>query len=230
MAERTALVTGANRGLGFETARQLGAQGYLVLAGARTMAKAEDAAARLRAEGSAAEPVELDVRDAAQAEALRGRTIDVLVNNAGIVPEGDLGSHSAFDVPPEVVLGGFENNALGAFRLIQLLAPGMRERGYGRIVNLSSGMGQLADMYGGHPGYRISKTALNAVTRIFAYELREANVLVNSVCPGFVRTDMGGQHARLSVEEGARGIVWAATLADGGPSGGFFRHGEPIPW
>jgi NAD(P)-dependent dehydrogenase (short-subunit alcohol dehydrogenase family) len=106
----------------------------------------------------------------------------------------------------------------------------MRERGYGRIVNVSSGMGQLADMYGGHPGYRVSKTALNAVTRIFAYELRDANVLVNSICPGFVRTDMGGPGATLSVEEGVDSIVWAATLPDGGPTGGFFRRREPIAW
>src|SRR5438105_14014457 len=220
MGERTALVTGGNRGLGFETARQLLARDYRVLVGARTLAKAQEAADRL---GGATEPVELDVREQEHVERLRGERVDVLVNNAGVVPEGDLGSHSAFEVPAEVVSDGFENNTLGAFRLIQLLAPAMREGGYGRIVNVSSGMGQLADMYGGHPGYRVSKTALNAVTRIFAYELRGTNVLVNSVCPGFVRTDMGGPNARLSVEEGVDSIVWAATLPDDGPSGGVFR-------
>jgi NAD(P)-dependent dehydrogenase (short-subunit alcohol dehydrogenase family) len=106
----------------------------------------------------------------------------------------------------------------------------MRERGFGRVVNVSSGMGQLSDMNGGSPAYRLSKTALNALTRILADELRGTNVLVNSVCPGWVRTDMGGPHARLSVEDGADTIVWAATLPEGGPSGGFFRKREAIPW
>jgi NAD(P)-dependent dehydrogenase (short-subunit alcohol dehydrogenase family) len=228
MAERTALVTGANRGLGLETARQLGDRGYRVLAGARTRGKAEEAARQL---GGDAEPVELDVLNAEHVERVASLgPVDVLVNNAGIVPEAGLGSTSAFDVPAEVVLHGLENNTLSAYRLIQLLAPAMRERGYGRIVNVSSGMGQLSDMFGGHPGYRLSKTALNAVTRIFAFELRDTNVLVNSVCPGSVRTDMGGANARLTVEEGVDTIVWLATLPDGGPSGGFFRRREPIAW
>jgi NAD(P)-dependent dehydrogenase (short-subunit alcohol dehydrogenase family) len=106
----------------------------------------------------------------------------------------------------------------------------MRERGYGRIVNVSSGLGQLNDMGGGYPAYRVSKTALNALTRIFAAELRDRGVLVNSVCPGWVRTDMGGPQGRLAPEEGVRTIVWAATLPDGGPTGGFFRNLAPIPW
>jgi NAD(P)-dependent dehydrogenase (short-subunit alcohol dehydrogenase family) len=103
-------------------------------------------------------------------------------------------------------------------------------QGSGRVVNVSSGMGQLSEMNGGCPGYRLSKVALNAVTRIFADELQGTKIKVNSVCPGWVRTDMGGPNAQLSVEEGAKGIVWAATLPDDGPSGGFFRHGEPMPW
>jgi NAD(P)-dependent dehydrogenase (short-subunit alcohol dehydrogenase family) len=110
----------------------------------------------------------------------------------------------------------------------QALIPLME--GKGRVVNVSSGMGQLSEMNGCCPGYRLSKTALNAVTRILADELLGTGVKVNAVCPGWVRTDMGGSDATLSVEEGARGIVWAATLPDDGPSGGFFRHGEPIAW
>jgi NAD(P)-dependent dehydrogenase (short-subunit alcohol dehydrogenase family) len=112
--------------------------------------------------------------------------------------------------------------------LCQVMIPLMQGRG--RVVNVSSGMGQLSDMNGCCPGYRLSKTALNALTRILNDELTGSGVKVNSVCPGWVRTDMGGAGAHLSIEEGARGIVWAATLPDDGPSGGFFRHGERIPW
>jgi NAD(P)-dependent dehydrogenase (short-subunit alcohol dehydrogenase family) len=121
-----------------------------------------------------------------------------------------------------------ETNTLGVVQVCQTLIPLMDGRG--RVVNVSSGMGQLSEMNGCCPGYRLSKTALNAVTRILADELRETGLKVNSVCPGWVRTEMGGPEATLSVEEGARGIVWAATLPDDGPSGGFFRRGEPIAW
>jgi NAD(P)-dependent dehydrogenase (short-subunit alcohol dehydrogenase family) len=226
---RTALVTGANRGLGLETARRLGLEGYRVVLGARDTARGEAAAGELRAQGIDAAALELDVT-APDAAALAAVEADVLVNNAGIIPEAGLASRSVFDVAPEVVLHGFENNTLGAYRVAQAVVPGMRERGFGRVVNVSSGMGQLSDMNGGSPAYRLSKTALNALTRILADELRGTNVLVNSVCPGWVRTDMGGPHARLSVEDGADTIVWAATLPEGGPSGGFFRKREAIPW
>ena len=143
------------------------------------------------------------------------------MNNAGIIASGE---------EVDRLREAFETNTLGAYRTIQALARGMRERGYGRIVNVSSGMGQLSDMGGGNPAYRISKTALNAVTRIFANELADTGVLVNSVCPGWVKTDMGGAGAQLEVEEGVETIVWAATLPDGGPTGGFFRNKQPIPW
>jgi NAD(P)-dependent dehydrogenase (short-subunit alcohol dehydrogenase family) len=229
VAGRIALVTGANRGLGLETARQLARQGYRVVLGARSADAGEAAAASLRADGADAVAIELDVT-APDTDALAALGADVLVNNAGIAPEDGLPSKSVFDVPAEVVLHGFENNTLGALKVAQAVVPGMRERGYGRVVNVSSGMGQLSDMNGGSPGYRLSKTALNALTRILADELRGTNVLVNSVCPGWVRTDMGGPHARLPVDEGVDTIVWAATLPDGGPSGGFFRKREAIPW
>jgi NAD(P)-dependent dehydrogenase (short-subunit alcohol dehydrogenase family) len=238
MVTRTALVTGANRGLGLETARQLARLGYRVLLAARDLGKAEAAARRLREEGLDVLPFELDVSsDASCTRLTEIGAVDALVNNAGVMLESDenplaagLLSQSALDVAPGLLRETLETNTLGAYRVIQALAPGMRERGYGRIVNVSSGLGQLNDMGGGYPAYRVSKTALNALTRIFAAELGGTGVLVNSVCPGWVKTDMGGPGARLSPEEGVRTIVWAATLPDDGPTGGFFRNLNPIPW
>ena len=123
-----------------------------------------------------------------------------------------------------------ETNSFGPFVLCQKFAPLMKKHHYGRIVNLSSGMGQLSEMNSGWPAYRMSKSALNAVTRIFADEYGDAGVLVNSVCPGWVRTDMGGPGAERMPEDAAKGIVWAATLPDDGPTGEFFRDGESIAW
>ncbi|HTQ72690.1 MAG TPA: SDR family oxidoreductase [Burkholderiales bacterium] len=238
MVTRTALVTGANRGLGLETARQLARSGYRVVLAARDLAKAEAAAQHVRKEGLDALPFQLDVASDESCARLNGiGAIDALVNNAGVMLESDenplaagLLSQSAMDITPDVIRQTLETNTLGAYRVIQAIAPGMRERGYGRIVNVSSGLGQLNDMGGGYPAYRVSKTALNALTRIFAAELKGTGVLVNSVCPGWVKTDMGGPGARLSPEEGVRTIVWAATLPDDGPTGGFFRNLNPIPW
>ena len=231
MDGRTALVTGANRGLGFETARQLGRLGCRVVTSGRDPAKAERAAATLRGEGLDVVAFELDVASDESCErVVELGSVDVLVNNAGIVAESKEPSRSALAVPADRLREAFETNTLGAYRLIQLLAPGMRDRGYGRIVNVSSGMGQLSDMWGGNPAYRISKTALSAVTRIFAQELAGTGVLVNAVCPGWVRTDMGGPGARLGPEEGVATIVWAATVPDDGPTGGLFRYKQPIPW
>jgi NAD(P)-dependent dehydrogenase (short-subunit alcohol dehydrogenase family) len=228
---RTALVTGANRGLGFEASRQLGRLGLRVVASGRDPEKAERAAETLRGEGLDVVSFELDVSSAESCARLGELgAVDVLVNNAGIVAESREPTRSALVVAPDRVLEAFETNTLGAFRVTQSLASGMRDRGYGRIVNVTSGMGQLSDMNGGNPAYRISKTGLNAVTRVFAAELAGTGVLVNSVCPGWVRTDMGGPSARLSPEEGVETIVWAATLPDDGPSGGFFRYRQPIPW
>jgi NAD(P)-dependent dehydrogenase (short-subunit alcohol dehydrogenase family) len=238
MATRTALVTGANRGLGLETARQLAHLGYRVLLAARDQGKAEAASRALRAERLDVHPLELDVTSDASCERLKEiGAVDALVNNAGVMLESEenplaagLLSQSALDIPAELLRETLQTNTLGAYRVIQAIAPGMRERGYGRIVNVSSGLGQLNDMGGGYPAYRISKTALNALTRIFAAELGGTGVLVNSVCPGWVKTDMGGPQARLEPAEGVRTIVWAATLPGDGPTGGFFRALKPIPW
>ncbi len=234
LTKRVAVVSGGNRGLGFETCRQLSQREYHVILGSRDPAKGQHAADELRAHGGDVQMHQLDVTEPRSIETLRetaakrwGR-VDVLVNCAAVM--GSPNELSIFDVTDQQIQATLETNFFSALHLCQALVPFMRRANYGRVVNVSSGMGQLADMGAGAPPYRFSKAALNTLTRILARELEETNVLVNSVCPGWVRTDMGGEKAPLSVSEGAAGIVWAATLPKGGPSGGFFRHGEPIPW
>jgi NAD(P)-dependent dehydrogenase (short-subunit alcohol dehydrogenase family) len=236
MSEKpVAVVTGANRGLGLETSRRLAALGYTVILTARREPEGRAAVQALADAGHDVRFQPLEVTDETSIQALVetvraiGR-LDVLVNNAGIVPDPKPGTEDAsvFRADLETVRRGMETNALAPLRLCQVLIPLMKGRG--RVVNVSSGMGQLDEMNGCCPGYRLSKVSLNALTRIFADELQETGVKVNSICPGWVRTNLGGERAPLSVEEGAEGIVWAATLPDDGPSGGFFRHGEPIPW
>ena len=229
--DRVALISGGNRGIGREIARQLAGQSYRVVIGSRELAKGEEAAHEL---GQNVTAVQLDVTDedsivAAVASVERDlERLDVLVNNAGIVGGG--WSTNAVDADLDEVRRTLETNLFGAWRLTEEALPLMRKNGYGRIVNISSGMGQLSDMGGHSPAYRLSKTGLNVLTRMLTAELGEENILVNSVCPGWVRTDMGTQSARVSVEEGADTPVWLATLPDDGPRGGFFRNREPIPW
>lgn len=234
MTKRVALITGASRGLGRGTAIALAKQGYTVVGTARTLAAAEATAAEIAdAHGVEMIPEQVDVANDEQVAALfeRVRTkvgrVDVLVNNAGMIIEDYTGT--ALTTPAAIVLETLNANTVGAYRMSQHALPWMNEAGYGRIVNVSSGMGSLTDQQAGTPGYRISKTALNAVT-MQLHGLAKSGVKVNSVCPGWVRTDMGGPGADRSVDEGIAGIVWAATLDDDGPSGGFFRDGEPIPW
>jgi NAD(P)-dependent dehydrogenase (short-subunit alcohol dehydrogenase family) len=153
--------------------------------------------------------------------------LDTLVNNAGVVGGYE---QRAGNVDLDRATSVLETNLFGAWRLTQASLPLLRESPSPRIVNVSSGMGQLAEMGQGAIGYRLSKVALNALTRVLANEEREAGMLVNTMCPGWVRTDLGGPNARRSIEEGADTAVWLATLPDDGPSGGFFRDREPIPW
>jgi NAD(P)-dependent dehydrogenase (short-subunit alcohol dehydrogenase family) len=233
-----AVISGASRGLGFETCRQLGRRGYRVLLTARDHGKGKAAAAALQDEGLKVEFYPLDVTDAQSVQALTGHLerevghLDVLVNNAGVfldpMPPEDPSASSIFRADIATVRYSMETNAYGPLRLCQALIPLMR--GHGRVVNVSSGMGQLSEMNGCCPGYRFSKASINVLTRILADELRDSRIKVNSVCPGWVRTDMGGPNAERSVEEGADTIVWLATLPDDGPSGGFFRDRKPIPW
>jgi NAD(P)-dependent dehydrogenase (short-subunit alcohol dehydrogenase family) len=232
-----ALVTGANRGIGREVARQLAERGYEVLLSARDSEKAAAAAAEIAASGGASAEgsvtaLTLDVSDpqsiAAAAEQVRARPgrLDVLVNNAGIGSDfGVAGVAPDFDA----IQRALDTNFFGAYRLTVALLDLLRASAHPRIVNVSSGMGGVAEMGGWSPGYRVSKAALNATTRILSTELQGEGFLVNSACPGFVNTDMGGpMGASKSVEDGAAGIVWLATLPDDGPTGGFFRDGKAV--
>lgn len=243
MAERrVAVVTGASRGIGLEVAKGLAAAGLSVVVTGRDAKAIDRAVAETRAVATGGEifGTALDVRDDASLEAFErwlgshvGGRVDVLVNNAGILPDQskpETESGSSLETPLSRVRDALETNTLAPFALIQRLAPAMKQRKYGRVVNVSSGMGQLSAMDGGYPAYRISKTALNAVTKILARELEGSGVLVNAACPGWCRTAMGGQGAPRTAAEGADTIVWLATLPDDGPTGGFFRDRKPMAW
>lgn len=234
MTTQIALVSGANRGIGYEVCRQLSDQGMRVILTSRDSAKGEAALATLRGEGKTVDFLPLDVTDPASAaqaaDAIQGQygRLDVLVNNAAVyLDEGE----SVFDVDESTLYTTMETNLYGPFYLCRAFAPMMKRQRYGRIVNVSSTSGQLSTMGGRTATYAMSKAALNALTRIVAAELRgSGDIKVNSVCPGWVRTDMGGSGAPLSVKQGADTIVWLAMLPADGPTGGFFRDRKPIPW
>ena len=227
---RVALVSGGNRGIGLEVCRQLAERGITVVMGSRNAEQGREAAAELP-DGVVVH--QLDVADPESVERLArsveeefGR-LDILVNNAAISnDEGQSGTEADLDRVKEAL----EANLFGAWRLCGVVIPMMRRNGYGRIVKVSTGLASLEDMGGGSPGYRVSKTALNVLTRILASELRGSGILVNAVNPGWVQTDMGGSSATRTVEEGAEALVWAATLPNNGPNGGFFRGREPVAW
>jgi NAD(P)-dependent dehydrogenase (short-subunit alcohol dehydrogenase family) len=238
MAEtRIALVTGANRGIGLEVVRQLSRNGLQAVLCSRDIEKGRAAAAKLSSEGLDPPVVALDVTNEASVQAaiaevmnLFGR-IDVLVNNAGVLREGQTPQDSkVLDVAPDLVKQTYDTNTVGPLRMIQAVVPIMQKGGYGRVVNVSSGAGQLADMQAGYPAYRMSKAALNALTRVTAAELGPSPIKVNAMCPGWVRTDMGGPNATRTVEQGAETAVWLSMLPDTGPTGGFFRDKAPIAW
>ncbi|MFI6521909.1 SDR family NAD(P)-dependent oxidoreductase [Spirillospora sp. NPDC050679] len=222
-----ALVTGGNRGIGREVCAQLARQGHTVLLTARSA----DAAAKAAADVGA-HPLRLDVTSPADAdravEEIAGRfgRLDALVNNAAIAYDT---WQRASGADLDTVREAAETNLYGPWRLTQALLPLLRASAHPRIVNVSSEAASLTNMGGGTPAYNTTKVGLNALTRMLAAELRGDGVLVNAVCPGWVATDMGGPGGR-PVAEGAAGIVWAATLPDDGPTGGFFRDGRPLPW
>ena len=228
--KRVAVVTGANRGIGREIARQLAQRPDLhVVLTARDDKKG---AAAAKSMGVEFQPLDVDSEKSVAALAgFLGRThgrCDILVNNAGIL--ADPRGSRLLDSKVETWRETLATNVLGPLMLAQALVPLMRKHRYGRIVNVSSAMGQLSDMGTGSPAYRVSKTALNALTLILAADLGGSGILVNSMSPGWVRSDMGGAGAPRSVEQGADTAVWLATLPDNGPTGGFFKDRKPIPW
>ena len=233
-AARIALVSGGNRGIGLEICRRLAKDGLSVVLTARDAAKGKAAARALLDEGLNLDFQRLDVtscrsiRSCVSAVAERHGRIDVLVNNAGVLldPRGS----RFLDTKLETYRDTLEANLFGPLQLAQAVIPLMKANRYGRIVNLSSGLGQLSEMEQGTPAYRISKTALNALTRILAAEFRENNILVNSMCPGWTRTGMGGEGAPRTPQQAADTALWLATLPDDGPTGGFFRDREAIEW
>ncbi len=229
-SEKVAVITGSSKGIGLETARVLAEQGYQVVITARDAETAKSAASNI--EGT----VYSQALDVSSDESVNqffdwfwqelGR-IDVLVNNAGRIYGGF--DADLLSVPTATVAEAVNNNSLSVLCTIQHALPAMNKAGYGRIVNISSGMGGLTEMGSGAVPYRVSKTALNALTVIASHDAGH-DVKINAVCPGWVRTDMGGDSADRHVSEGAAGVVWAATLPSDGPNGGFFRDGKAIDW
>ncbi len=240
--QRIARVTGANRGLGLAICRQLAQKGIAVNLAARDPDTGRAACSQLKREGiRVGHTLQLDVTEEDsirsaidEIKKIFGR-LDILVNNAGIVVDDKA---TILDMKADMLQMTLQTNFYGPLALCQSCIPIMRACHYGRIVNISSTLGSLADItdfgspYSGSqtPAYRLSKTMLNGLTALIAREVKDDNILVNSVCPGWIRTDMGGNQAPLSPEEGADTPVWLATLPDDGPSGGFFRDRERIAW
>ena len=239
--KRVALVTGANRGIGYAISRRLGEQNITVVLGARDPRKGTEACSRLLGEGLDVHFELLDVIDEKSIKSAIERIqahfgrLDILINNAGIMIDGE---EDALNVDQETVRETLRINVLGPLMLCQYCIPLMQAGGYGRIVNMVSGLGSLTEMadpesaYAGvrAPAYRLSKAGLNCITTLMAKEVRGDNILINSACPGWVRTDMGGDQAPLTPEQGADTPVWLATLPDGGPTGGVYRERTLIPW
>jgi NAD(P)-dependent dehydrogenase (short-subunit alcohol dehydrogenase family) len=229
---KVALVTGANRGLGAEIVKQLSKRGLKVVAAARRYGRpvADDDRRVWK--------LRIDVTDTGDVAAARdfitsqfGR-LDILINNAGVYLDDPrrAPARSVCDYSPELFISTLDVNLIGAFRLIRAFLPIMKSWNYGRIVNVSSGMGRIVEIEPSSPFYRTSKAALNFLTQIIAAEVEPYDIKVNAVCPGWVRTDMGGREAVRSVSAGARGVIWAATLAADGPNGLLLRDGEAFGW
>jgi NAD(P)-dependent dehydrogenase (short-subunit alcohol dehydrogenase family) len=230
---KTAIVTGANRGIGLEIARQLVQQGIRVVMGSRDPVKGERACASLKA-GELAVSHVLDVTDTRSVRRFVAYVSKnfgppaILVNNAGVFPESS--EALVTDTKTSLWRETFETNVFGAVRMCREAVPLMQRVAYGRVVNMSSGLGQLSKPGAGSPAYRVSKAALNALTVTLAAEVKGHGILVNSMSPGWVKTEMGGPGATRSAAEGAETAVWLALLPSSGPTGQFFRDRKPIPW
>ena len=238
--KKIAVVTGANRGIGLEICKQLAKNGFQVILTSRDEQKGLAICQHLQDEGLSVQCHQLDVTDPQSINNIREYIskeyghCDVLINNAGIFPDSSDASAddwpSVFNAPIETVRTAMETNVYGPMLLCQALIPLMKKHNYGRIVNLSSGMGQLTHMGGNCPAYRISKTSINVLTRMVSEETLEHNILVNSMCPGWVKTDMGGPGATRELPEGADTAVWLAMLPNDGPRGKFFRDRKEFEW
>jgi NAD(P)-dependent dehydrogenase (short-subunit alcohol dehydrogenase family) len=229
--ERIVVVTGANRGIGREVAAQLFGHHWTVVIGSRDLERGQAAVREIGADTAQAMAVQLDVADAASVSAAgewvanRFGRIDALVNNAAIMYDTWA---RAVTADLDDVHAAAETNLFGAWRTTQQFLPLLRRSRHGRIVNVSSEGGSISEMTGGTPAYSVTKAALNALTRLLADELRRDHILVNAVCPGWTNTDMGG--GGRPVADGAASVTWAVLLPDDGPTGGFFRDGQPLPW
>lgn len=235
--KKIAVVTGANRGMGFATSEALAKRGYKVVMAMRNPEGSQKELNSLVLKNLDVVPMKLDLLDEKSifdfVENLKREYgfIDILINNAGIFVDAQEGGNtSLFKTKSSTIKKTFAVNTLGPFLLTQGIFPLMKSEGYGRIVNVSSGMAQLSEPQKCSAAYRLSKTALNMVTNLFANEVGDADICVNSISPGWVQTEMGGPHADRTVEQGIKGILWAATLPKGGPNGTFTRDGETIPW
>jgi NAD(P)-dependent dehydrogenase (short-subunit alcohol dehydrogenase family) len=230
---QTVLITGANRGIGLQTAKEFAARGYRVFLGVRETGAAANALGSIRAAGPPPELLQIDVSQSASiasaAEDLGQRIerLDVLINNAGIYPDKN---HTILDVSRALLVETFETNTFGPIEVVQAMLPLLQKSAAARVINVSSGYGQLGGLSADVPSYCLSKLALNGVTLMLADKFRDDGIAVNSVCPGWVRTDMGGSNATRSIEEGAAGIVWLAADAPHYLTGKFFRDGKEIEW
>jgi NAD(P)-dependent dehydrogenase (short-subunit alcohol dehydrogenase family) len=242
--EKVAFITGGNKGLGLETARQLGKQGIKVVIGARDLAKGKEAVEKLKADGVNADVVRFDITKAADYKEIYqyfeknyGR-LDILINNAGISKEDFMGGNKTSSTSGEVLHETFDTNFFGAVQLTQVLLPLIKKAPAGRIVNLSSILGSLAlhadpksPIYDAKAfAYDASKAALNSFTIHLAHELKGTKIKVNSAHPGWVKTDMGTDAAPMEIVDGAKTSVALATLPDDGPTGAYIHLGETLPW
>ncbi len=241
---KVALITGANKGLGLEMSRQLGDRGFTVLMAARNLKSVEEAAANLAATGLKVQAVKLDVTDRDQIQSIAAEIdrqfghLDVLVNNAGVMLDGEWINNSTNSVSIDTLRQTFDVNFFGLVELTQALLPSISKSPSGRIVNMSSIMGSLSlhsdpnsGIYDAKPfAYNSSKVAVNAFTVHLAQELKDTKIKVNSAHPGWVKTELGGEGAPMDIVEGAKTGVLLATIPDDGPTGGFFHAGETLPW
>lgn len=235
---RVAVVTGANRGIGFELVKRLTAdRDITVILAARTHAKASAAAKKLKMPNVVAE--ELDVSSQASITHFIKRLgstygrCDILINNAGVSldrQQSNFNDATVYNIDPKIIHQTIVTNAFGPMYLMRAIVPMMQKQKFGRVVNVSSILGSLQHMDENVPAYRLSKLMLNGMTRMFAAENTQSNVKINSVHPGWVRTDMGGKSAPRSIADGAKSVLWAAQLPDDGPSGGFFYDGKKMEW